>query len=267
MKFTEAPMIPQWLKDSMETRCPSCGSEYEIGLSPNGQRVTKHYCPNMKCPLTLGARAAYMWDLLKVPGIKEAKSIRIVRDNNIQSHLELIPYVVDQASIPIRITAGDYMRIMCVPGIDSACDNYMMRFDNIESAIRATETEFGYDREMVEDAIRCLKYFNVVMPTRKQGYLKTYHIMITGDVNGFTNRDEFPGAVEYYFKGVFNIVYYRSKRKTGVDFLIKEPGSATTGKVQVANAVGIPILSSAEFIIMLRDEYEKLKGEPFTDDD
>lgn len=252
--------LPEWLKPHFIKPCEFCGTTYMIGLSPDGNRITKHYCPNIQCPGTIAQKIVFMADILGVSGIGFATALNIVNVNDLKHHLEILKLW----NIQSEISLYTFMRLCCVNGIDTGWKETVANVKTLDAVLELNivpEKEKSFIREnsqyvkiKVEDDI--FRYDPVW----------TGLVMITGDIQGFMNkREEFITSLNIMFEGYVRISYSNSKRKTGVSYLIKEPNSAVTGKVAVAKQYGIPIVTSKEFMtILFRAVYEKV-GEKIHD--
>ena len=82
----------------------------------------------------------------------------------------------------------------------------------------------------------------------------TFTIMITGTPNNFASKEHFINTINEICRGKIVVIHQKTKRQSGVDFLIREPGSTTRGKVDAALKGGIPIVTSDEFIMFLKNK-------------
>ena len=254
----EVSIIPDWLKENLETKCPYCGSEYQVGFSPNGLRVTKHFCPNPKCPATIAMKMSHMWTILKVPNIKFKRSLDLVRTHHLTNHLDAIPLIVESKPV---ISPAVFMRLNCIPGIDSAWDSICKDKTSIKDILESYEVRGKLTEEDKEEILRCTELFDIRFPEKQKHECEiTIAIMITGGVNGFSNREDFPRAINSYYEGRVNCIYYKSKRCTNVSALIKEEGSPTTGKVRTAVEHGIPILTPGQLLVWINNQLNKGSG-------
>ena len=85
--------------------------------------------------------------------------------------------------------------------------------------------------------------------------------MITGTPSGFSSKENFIDTINHICRGRIVIIHQKTKRQSGVDFLIREKGSTTRGKVEAAIKGGIPIVTSEEFITLLTEYLKKQNAE------
>lgn len=261
MKIDNVSIVPDWLKEGLEKNCPYCGSEYEIGLSPNGQRVTRHYCPNDKCLGTIATKMAFVWTLLKVDGIKFGKSLKLVKESNIEYHLDAVPIVIkDKVKIPLEM----YMRLTCINGIDTGWGHYCDGKEKVEEVLEITSVRSLLTDDEVTNILRCVNYFEILKPTKMENDpVVIGTIMITGNVLNFQNREDYVGVMNAYFKGLLDLRYSKSKRRTGIMALIKEKGAPVTGKVTTAEECGIPIMEPLEFAEYIKKLIKERTGKDY----
>ena len=249
MLINECSLIPDWLKSEIgDRKCEYCGETYHVGLSPNGQRVTQLYCPNQKCPGTVAMKMVFVWEVLGVDGIKFGRSMELIRTRCLTNHLDAVPIVAKDKP---KVTLATFMRLQCIKGIDSGWYDVCSKMESFEELITNVSVLHAIDGyTTVEELKRTKEYFEIVYPTKMEFSPKVHlTVMITGDILGLSNREDFIAVMNMKYKGLLDLRYSKSKRKTGINALIKEQQSATTGKVTTAIEAGIPIYTPKEFII------------------
>lgn len=249
MLIKDAALIPDWLKEELEENCPFCGTEYQVGYSPNNSRVTKHYCPNKECPATLAMKMSFVWTILGVDGIKYGKSLELVKTHKIRKHLDGIPYILKD--VP-DIDVVTFMRLNCIQGVDGTWGSICAGKETLQEVIDTPSAQRFLTPDDVEDVMSASKYFNIIFP-KKQKYESVLKItiMMTGDIMGLESRELLVMALNEKYKGLLELGYSKSKRKTGVYALVKEDNSPVTGKVTTAIESGIPIMNPSEFILRI----------------
>ena len=255
MLMKECELIPTWLKESFPKKCPYCGSLYHVGVSPNGLRVTKHYCPNTKCPMTIANKMAYCFEILGVTGIKAGKSLKVVKDFNIDNHFDGVTKVL--TSKP-KVDLPTFMRMCCIPGIDSGWNLICEKKTSINEVFEDVRVKDKFSDTFKQFILDKSSYFDIVYP-EKQEYepVLSLTVMMTGDIMGYSNREDFVTMLNYIFKGRLDLRYSKNKRKTGIDFLIKEESSPVTGKVNVAIENGIPIITPKDFMYYVGEQIKR----------
>lgn len=246
MILEECGIIPEWLLSNLDKKCPYCGSPYHVGLSPDGNRITKHYCPNRECPATVAMKMVYIWDILDVDGIKYGRSMELIKRNGIKRHMDAIPYVIKGKP---KVNLATFMRMNCIYSVDKAWESICQGKKSVEevlSSVKLIGLIDEYDKQAILDA---QKYVEIVYPEELQ-YDPVFSatVMITGDIMGVPRRELFIEALNRYYKGLLNLKYAPSKRKTGIFALIKEESSPITGKVTIAMENNIPIYTPSQFV-------------------
>lgn len=246
MLYSEASLLPEWLVVDLPENCPYCNSPYHVGYSPNGLRVTKHYCPNRECSGTVATKMSFMWTVLGVDGIKFGKSLTLVKDRKLKRHLDAIPLIIKDKP---NIDLATFMRICCIEGVDGAWENICKDKENIDEVLNTQFAQQNLSTKDAEDARDGVKYFDIFIH-EKQDYtaLVRMTIMMTGDIMGLPNRELLVSALNAKYKGLLDLRYSKSIRKTGIAVLVKESSSPVTGKVNTAKDCGIPIMTPEEFI-------------------
>lgn len=250
MLIKDADLIPDWLKVHLVEPCPYCGSDYQVDYSPNGQRVTKHYCPNEECPGTVAAKMVFVWEVLKVDGIKFGRSLELVKQKNIKHHLDAIPYLFKDAKPTVDV--GTFMRLQCINGIDDSWYSVCENTSSIDEVLNKSITRKFLNESDIKRVYSSMDYFNIVFP-KKQAYepILTLTVMMTGDIMGLDNRELLIQALNERYKGLLDLRYSKSIRRTGISYLIKDDGSTITRKVTTAKECGIPIITPNEFCILV----------------
>jgi hypothetical protein len=263
MRIEDATIIPYWLKEHLIGPCPYCGSNYEVGYSPNNMRVTKHYCPNRHCPGTVAMKMVFMWNVLKVDGIKFGKSMELIKKHKIDRHMDALPYVIEGKP---QMDLATFMRLNCIQGIDDAWSNVCAGKESIEDVIKTPTAQKMMSPSDVEDALRATQYVEFIYAA-KQKYdpVVRMTVMMTGDVMELSNRELLIPALNKKYKGLLDLRYSKSNRKTGISVLIKEKESAITGKVGNAEDANIPIMTSMEFVLYIDRLIKERAGDKYDD--
>lgn len=258
MKLEECSIIPDWLVGSLDRKCPYCGSEYEVSLSPNGMRVTNHYCPNEECYGTIAMKMVFMWDILGVSGIKEGKSLELCKVKRLTNHVQAIPFVLD---VKPKISLANFLRINCVKGIDSAWGSVCKNKNSLEEVLSSSFVKENVSSEDIQSIRDNEKYVEIFYPLKdKYDPVLRITVMITGNIPVFSDREMLIVALNQKYKGLLDLRYSKSKRSTGIYALIKEESSAVTGKCQVAVANGIPIMTVSEFLLNIDKVIKERSG-------
>lgn len=250
VKQVDDTRLPYWLAPHLKSTCRYCGSPMENYYNIDG-RCTNRRCSNPDCAGMIAARADNMRQLIGLKGIGFSKCLSDVQLNNIKRPIELLRVWKCK---PI-VTLGTFLRMQCWEGVDSEWDMITQQND----FYTLDELFEGYDgkyRQLLEDnkedLYRTVEF--VYLKERQRGNVQNavkMTIMITGTPNGFSTKEEFVEECNKACKGKIITIHQKTKRQTGVDCLIKEPGTTTRGKVEAAMKGGIPIITSLEYIYLL----------------
>lgn len=265
VRHDEDIRLPDWLKNALPSTCKYCGSPMENYYN-NDFQCTNRRCSNSKCIGFMAAKADTMRSLLGIKGIAFATCLNDIRASGVTSHMQLLPYW----NCKPKVTVDVFMKMHCFPGVDNEWERIVQRnrigtveqlYENCGEKLRAIMDEH------MDEIKQNLSYVELVNPYVERAFKQPKHIitiMITGTPNGFASKDDFINTINAALvSGNIVVVHQKTKRQTGVDFLIREPGSTTRGKVEAALRGGIPIVTSAEFIQYLvaltQDDVSKLE--------
>lgn len=245
-------VLPEWLKSNLSATCKYCGWEMENWYNDD-IRCTNRRCTNTKCYGMMASKGDFMMKVIGIKGIGFAKCLDALRGGRMTHHVQLLGTLSEKPTISVQ----DYLRIHCFDGIDSEWEKICVKLNcySIEDILKYnlgkwTDT-IRNNRELLEEN---LKYVNL----KKRPEMRTkaapsryLTVMITGTPIGYQSKEHFIDKLNSIMCGRIVLIHQKTKRKTGVDYLIREPGSATRGKVECAIAGGIPIVTSSEFVHIL----------------
>lgn len=262
VEHLEDPYMPTWLKSSLPKKCPYCGSSM-MNYYNEDLRCTNRKCSNDTCYGFVAAKADFARKIIGIKGVgfagclKEATLIKATSPFQLFKLWEIKP----------TITLEQFLRMHCFEGIDSEWERITKTL-NVYTLDELYENYGGKWRGLLESNKEML-YSNLEYIALKprpvmlveQGPSKVFNVMITGTPNGYRTKEEFIDTLNVACKGRIVILHQKTKRQSGVDFLIREPGSATRGKVEAAKRGGIPIVTSEQFIDYLVAYMTKLNVE------
>ena len=259
VKQEEDTRLPDWLSPHLKSKCRYCGSPMENYYNPDG-RCTNRRCTNKNCAGMIAARADNMRQLINLKGLGFAKCLSDIQCNGITMPIELLRVW----GIKPEVTLGTFLRMQCWEGVDSELDT-ITKQEDYYTLDELFERYQGKYRQLFEENKDEL-YRTVEYVTLKQRTTDTIKnaikmvIMITGTPNGFSTKEEFVEACNEACGGKVITIHQKTKRQSGVDCLIKEPGTTTRGKVEAAQKGGIPIITSLEYIYLLQELMKKIDG-------
>lgn len=262
VKQTEDVSMPTWLNEALSSTCKYCGSPMLNHYNDDG-RCTNRKCSNPECVGFVAARADYVRNLLGIKGIGFARCLSDAQMVKAKHPFELFPIW----GIKPIVSLGMFLRLHCFEGVDSEWDNVSQKlslytldelyekYDGKWKSLLEENKDFIYDN---------LKYVQLVERPKTmsdKGPDIVYTIMITGTPIGFDSKEHFINVVNEACGGRIVVIHQKTKRQTGVDCLIREPGSTTRGKVDAAKRGGIPIVTSEEFLKVILAQLQKLNNE------
>lgn len=257
VKQVEDKNLPDWLAPHLKSTCRYCGSPMENYYNIDG-RCTNRRCSNSDCPGMIAARADNMRQLVNLKGLGFAKCLSDIQCNNITKPIELLRVW----GYKPEVTLGTFLRMQCWEGVDSeleviAQQNDYYTLDELFEGYQGKHRQLFEDNK--EELYRTVEY--VTLKRRANEVFKDavkMTIMITGTPNGFATKEDFVDACNEACQGKIITIHQKTKRQSGVDCLIKEPGTTTRGKVEAAQKGGIPIITSLEYIYLLGEILKKL---------
>lgn len=239
--------IPDWLSLYMEKECPACGAPLVDDGPPNdtgGVLLTQRYCPNNYCPRHMAHKIVNVAKYLGIQGYGPATAEDMVRLNKLENHLQAIPLLM-QGERP-RVYVWEVGIMAQIYGLSSKWKEILLGYKSFEEY-------FEKAKSIPNDLVLNKKYlmyaesfFDLKEPLSK----RVIRIMISGSITGFSNKHDFvPWLNERV--GQYLQIMEVGKRKTNVDFLVKEPTSVDHAKTGIALEAGIPIVSSKQFLVII----------------
>jgi len=251
---SEDGYLPDWLTDNLRAQC-DCGGQMENFYS-NAGRITARRCNNKKCPHMMAEKVVGMCEILKIKGIGSKGAYNLIKSNNLQSHFEAIPFIVKDKP---KVLLFDFLRMCFIKGVDKGWDKVANGFTNIQEVY---ESYKGDLREVLEenkeDILHGAKYIEFIEPWKpKHDALITGTVMISGNIKGFNERNNFIAAINTVSEGRVRLSIAEQPRKTGVMALIQEKDTPNRKKAECALENGIPIKTPHEFQVMIADLLKK----------
>lgn len=238
-------LIPEWLKGNLSSVCQSCGSEMMNYY--NDGRCTNRKCSNPDCAGLMAAKAEFVHKLLNIGGKGKKTFLKEILTLGVDNHFQLLE------SKP-KVTLGIFLRMHCFEGVDSVWETICLKnqFYTLDSLFAKYNGKY---RKILDDNKELL-YNNlqyVILEEMPEDHIvsertKYLTIMITGTPIGYASKEAFINRMNELCKGRVVTIHQATKRQSGVDYLIREPGSSTKGKVEAAKKGGIPIITSKQYI-------------------
>lgn len=246
--LSEDAKIPDWLKSNLPATCHYCGKPLMAGRNEYS-RLTGLKCEDDYCPSKIASQLEFMFDLLGMKGYGFATCLQFVKKHNFKHPLEYVQVFENKPTVSL----GDFLRCCCIQGIDGEWVTMAEHSNSytIDELLQAYPHHEVLNNNL-EHIRYCLQFVNLKERTipKKKGTVPIV-IMITGTPIGYPTKEAFIDACNELLDGEFRVIHQKTKRQSGVNFLIREKGSTTRGKVEAALKGGISILTSAEFIQLL----------------
>ena len=247
--------MPSWLSSNISPKCKYCGSDMMNYYNPD-KRCTNRRCSNHVCPAMIAARADFMRNLLNIKGVGFAGCLEKVKARNITNPVELL----GAWNLKPKVSLGTFLRIHCFEGVDSEWEKITQTLNvfTLEDLYAKYDGKWKPLLEANKELLfNDLKYVELEQPKNDfKGESIIITIMITGTPNGFSSKESFIQQCNDLLGGKIIIIHQKTKRQSGVDYLIREPGSTTRGKVEAAKKGGIPIVTSEQFFSILAKKLE-----------
>lgn len=259
---SEDTNLPDWLNESLSASCSYCGSPMMDFYNETG-RCTNRKCSNNGCPGLTAAKADFVRRLLKMDGLGFKTCLNDVKASGSKSPFELLDYWGAKPLVPLSM----FLRMHCFEGVDNEWETITAKL-GVYTLEELYEKYDGKWKPLLEEN-KELIYSNLkyVGLQKRPTYLigngpkATVTIMITGTPIGFATKDDFVNQVNIACRGLVQVIHQKTKKQSGVDALICEAGTKTTGKVDTANKAGIPILTSEQFISAMVELVKRITAE------
>ena len=249
---SEDTSLPTWLAEAIPDTCKYCGSPMLNYYNDSG-RCTNRKCSNPECYGFVAAKADFARKLLKISGIGFEGCLKDAMMIKAHSPFQLLKL---WGVLPV-ISIGTFLRMHCFEGVDSEWD-YITQRSNIYTLDELYERYDGKwkqllidNKQQIYDNLAYVQLAKNPNPVTSREPDLVLTVMITGTPIGFNSKDHFINEINAICKGRIVLQHQKTKKQTGVDCLIREPGSTTRGKVEAAQKGGIPILTSEQFINFL----------------
>jgi hypothetical protein len=256
------PYIPDWLKGKLPSKCPHCGSPM-MNYYNEDLRCTNRKCSNEHCYGFVAAKADFARKLLGVKGIGFAGCLNDATLIHATSPFQLF----ELWNFKPLVTMEQFLRIHCFEGVDSEWGNItktlgIYTLDELyEKYDGKWRPVLDKNKDEIYDNAKYVQFVKRPKEIVTKGPEAVFTIMITGTPNGYRTKEDFIDTLNMACKGRIIILHQKTKRQSGVDFLIREPGSTTRGKVDAAKRGGIPIVTSEQFVRYLVEVMNKLNAE------
>lgn len=247
--------LPEWLTDNLKAVC-DCGGKMENFYNKRGE-ITARRCSNPKCPYMMARKIVGLCDILGVKGIGEATALKLIHTNNLNSHFEAIPFIFTDKKPQMSLYT--FLRICFIHGIDTSWKLIIGENETLTQLYKNYNGQYRSlleaNKELILKGAEYVEFMQVTKPTLDA--VVTGTVMISGNIKGFDNRNNFVYLINILSKGLIRLSISEHKRKTGIMALIQESDTPNKGKAECALSSGIPIMTPEEFKAFIYQELKK----------
>lgn len=235
-------ILPLELKGHIRETCEYCG----VFIVMN-EKLTLRRCFNNSCPGHLAQKADRMFKYLGVKGIGPETARSYIQSYKVQSHLDLVPIIFkDQKP---KLYLFEIAQLLQIDGEKGSLEKVLKTYKSF-SDYYTKDNSYIPLRGWENILYRAETYFEIKDPLPAN----TYEVMITGNLDGYTKAD-FINICNHIMKGKMHVKMVGLKNSASV--CISEDKNSSTQKAQLARGelrrgIKIPILTSQEFILILR---------------
>ena len=252
--------MPAIMLEDFDVPC-SCGKPMLANRS-----LTRYVCSDPKCIYHMAMRAVYLADKLGLGGYGKSTCINIIRDYNLQDHIDILPIITDGRKPHLRL--WEVADIACIPGYATKLEDMFSGFNSFEEYFR----DPWCNDDILEHKDRLLKLESYCIIEKPLSEDKL-EVMISGEIctegfeNAFPTKESFVAACNKYIGDVFEVV----ARGPGQDRAVlicdeADINTGTTGKWKaarkaLANGKNMKIMTSLQFLLWLHGVRKKYDTE------
>ena len=224
--------IPDWVNERIGTTCPYCGSPIT-----NNDALTDRYCSNPSCPEHMAQKIVLLAKRLGVKGVGEVYARNAVCYQKFTYPTQIIPLWFEQ---PLEVPLWEVGEICMIKGHQIKWREYCEGCNTMEEVL--ANPRLPYD---IRAAAPILLYTESICRVKRKLEGKTLNIMMSGSFDAYRARADFVTDMNNKYGDVVQLVDV-GKRKTTVEFLVKETHATDHEKSAIAHANGIEIITPAD---------------------
>ena len=221
--------VPEWLKSYINETCPYCGA-----LIANSPALTDRYCSNPKCPEHMAHKINVLAKRFNIKGFGIASARTMIRRYKLKTHLEAIPIWFETKP---ELSLHEIGEICLIKGHQKRWREYCEGYDNMLQVAMSKRLP-----EDIKEQTATLLIAGNLCKVKPRLLGSRINVMLSGSFEGYRSRKDFITKMNELYGDVVQLVDV-GKRKTNVDFLVKENYTSDHEKSAIAAAAGIPILS------------------------
>lgn len=242
--------MPRWLYDNINHTCPYCSFSL-VDDGPNGQ-YTQRWCSNPACPGHLSNRMVILAKRLGVKGVGFHTALTFVQQHHLNNHLQILPIWFPSFKPTVDLwEVGDLAMVYGFSGSWKELTLGKSSFQDFFETASDIPTILMQNRNYL---LYCEGFFNV----KPALSAKVVYIMMTGSIQGYSNRGDFIRALNSYYGSYIQVIDV-GKRVRGVSFLIKEDYTVDHSKSDLARRNNIPIVTPRQFVAYIIMEVSKIE--------
>lgn len=224
--------IAEWLKPLLNSECPYCSSPIT-----NNENLTDRYCSNPKCPGHMALKVSELATRLGIKGIGPATALEMVEQFKLPFHVCYLPLLVSDKPKKYLWQVGE---LALIKGFQKRWQDLCFGKKNMTEVCDDVYTppEVKQNRTLL---LACESYFDVLPSLDGERVC----VMMTGSFDGYRSRKDFIAEMNAKYGAYIQLVDV-GKRKTGVDYLIKEEYTSDHEKSAIAKDCNIPIVTPAQ---------------------
>lgn len=221
--------IPEWLEPYINDTCPYCGSTIV-----NSYWLTDRYCSNPKCPEHMAHKIDVLAKRFGIKGFGVASARTMIRQHDMKSHLEAIPIWFKEKP---ELSLYEIGEICLIKGHQKKWRAYCEGFDTMMQVIVSNRLP-----KDVKEQVPTLLMADCLCKTKPRMLGRKVNVMLSGSFEGYRSRKDFITKMNDLYGDTVQLVDV-GKRKTGVDYLIKETYTTDHEKSAIARDACIPIVA------------------------
>lgn len=224
--------MAEWLKPLLTETCPYCSSPIV-----NNANLTDRYCSNPRCPGHMSFKVSEMATRLGIKGVGPATALSLIEQFQYPYHFCYLPVLIADKPRVYLWQVGEYAMIK---GFQKRWQDICHGKHNMMEVCDDpyTPKEVRDSRTML---VACESFFDVMKPLEGA----RVYVMMTGSFDGYRSRKDFIADMNEKYGDMIQLIDV-GKRKTGVDYLIKEPWTSDHEKSAIAAEYHIPVVSPAQ---------------------
>ena len=221
--------IAEWLLPYINKECPYCGTPIV-----NNEALTDRYCPNPKCYGHMAYKIEALAKRFGVKGIGPATARDAAILHKWTYHVEAIPWMLKEKPELYLYEVGE---ICMIKGHQKKWKEYCEGHQNMMQVLTDPRVPAEI-REQSRLIFTATKYVKI----EKNLLGRILTIMMTGSFAGYRSRNDWLLDMNNKYGDVIQLRDV-GKRRTGVDYLVKEPYTSDHEKSNIAREEGISIIS------------------------